>query len=65
MRGKRFQHDIWVPTDAEVRAALATAGFDVDRVFSSAQGAPWHLQGQRWIYRALKHESQAPLRGPG
>jgi SAM-dependent methyltransferase len=54
MRGRRFQHDIWVPTDAEARSGLHAAGFQVEQAFSNAQGAPWFLHGERWIYRAIK-----------
>ncbi|BDU73340.1 class I SAM-dependent methyltransferase [Mesoterricola silvestris] len=54
LRGTRFQHDIWIPTDAEARAGLEAAGLEVDQVFGSVQGAPWHPYAERWIYRATK-----------
>jgi len=54
MRGTRFQHDIWIPTDPEVRAALAAAGLEIDQTFGNVQGAPWLPYAERWIYRALK-----------
>lgn len=59
MRGTRFQHDIWIPTDQEVRAALAAAGLEVERTFGSVQGAPWFPYAERWIYRADK-----PMKAP-
>lgn len=54
MRGTRFQHDIWIPTDLEVRDALAAAGLEIDQTFGNVQGAPWLPYAERWIYRALK-----------
>jgi SAM-dependent methyltransferase len=53
-RGTRFRHDIWIPTDPEVRAALAQAGLWPDQAFGSVAGAPWRLDAPRWIYRAVK-----------
>jgi SAM-dependent methyltransferase len=52
--GERFCHDIWIPTDAEIRAALAQAGFRVDRAFGGLQEEGWHPHAERWIYRAIK-----------
>lgn len=54
MRGERFQHDIWIPTDQEVRAGLAAAGLRVEEAFGNCQGAPWNPWAERWIYRAVK-----------
>jgi SAM-dependent methyltransferase len=54
MRGTRFQHDIWIPTDPEARAGLAAAGLEIDQVFGNVQGAPWNPWAERWIYRAIK-----------
>ncbi len=54
MGDQRFQHDIWIPTDAEARAALAAAGLEVEEAFGSWQGAPWNPWAERWIYRAVK-----------
>lgn len=54
MRGVRFRHDIWIPSDAEARAGLEAAGFEVDRAWANAQGAPWYLYGERYLYRAVK-----------
>jgi len=51
-RGTRFRHDIWIPTDAEVRAALDAAGLCLDRAFGDLAGSPWSAQAERWIYRA-------------
>lgn len=54
MGGMRFQHDVWIPTDTEARECLASAGFQVDQVFASVEGAPWTPHGERSIYRALR-----------
>ncbi|HLO68864.1 MAG TPA: methyltransferase domain-containing protein [Holophaga sp.] len=54
MRGERFQHDIWIPTDQEVRMGLAAAGLRVEEAFGNCQGAPWNPWAERWIYRAVK-----------
>lgn len=53
-RGRRFGHDIWIPTDAEVRAALAAAGLELDRAWGGMAGEAWAPQAERWIYRAVK-----------
>ena len=53
-QGERFQHDIWIPTDREIRAALAAAGLPVDEAFGSVDGAPWRRGSERWVYRCLK-----------
>jgi SAM-dependent methyltransferase len=53
-QGERFCHDIWIPTDAEVRACLAEAGFGAVQAWSGLEGGPWTLGAERWIYRALK-----------
>ncbi len=54
MEGERFRHDIWIPEDAEVRSFLRAAGFELDRVYGGLDGAPWHDDAERWIYRAIK-----------
>jgi len=54
MRGVRFQHDIWIPTDPEARAGLAAAGLELDQAFGDLEGGPWHPNAARWIYRAFK-----------
>jgi SAM-dependent methyltransferase len=54
IRDERFQHDIWIPTDQEARAGLASAGFTVDQAYGTVQGAPWQPYSERWIYRAIK-----------
>jgi SAM-dependent methyltransferase len=53
-RGVRFRHDIWIPTDREVRAALAAAGLDLDRAFGGVEGSPWRRGAERWVYRAVR-----------
>jgi SAM-dependent methyltransferase len=53
-QGVRFCHDIWIPTDAEVRAALQGAGLTVDQAYGGLDGRPWAAAADRWIYRALK-----------
>jgi SAM-dependent methyltransferase len=54
IRGLRFQHDVWIPTDAEVKAGLAAAGLELDQAFGSLEGAPWSSRAERWINRATK-----------
>jgi SAM-dependent methyltransferase len=49
-----FRHDIWIPTDPEVRAFLHTAGFELEDAFGGLHGGPWTNDAERWIYRALK-----------
>lgn len=53
-RGQRFRHDIWLPTDAEVRAALVGSGFELDRVWGGYLDEPWEALSERWIYRAIR-----------
>jgi SAM-dependent methyltransferase len=53
-QGEAFCHDIWIPTDAEVRAYLAEAGFSVMQAYGGLDGRPWSEQAERWIYRAVK-----------
>lgn len=53
-RGEAFRHDIWIPTDPEVRASLAEAGFGAVTAFGGLDGRPWDPLAERWIYRALK-----------
>jgi SAM-dependent methyltransferase len=52
--GTRFRHDIWIPTDAEARAALAAAGLCLDQAYGEVTGGPWTPDAERWIYRAQK-----------
>jgi SAM-dependent methyltransferase len=52
--GTDFCHDIWIPTDAEVRAALDGAGFSVAQAYGGLDGSPWEDDSERWIYRAVK-----------
>ena len=51
-RGAAFRHDIWIPTDAEVRACLEQAGFGEPAAFGGLGGGPWTEDSERWIYRA-------------
>lgn len=53
-QGERFRHDIWIPTHAEVCAALEESGLRVEATFGSWQGEPWEPMAERWIYRAIK-----------
>ncbi len=53
-QGERFCHDIWIPTDLEVRFALKTAGFQVAQACGGLDGRPWDEAADRWIYRAIK-----------
>jgi len=53
-RGTRFRHDIWVPTDAEARAALAAAGLGLEQASGGVAGQPWSADAERWIYRAVR-----------
>jgi SAM-dependent methyltransferase len=54
MNGRRFQHDIWIPTDEETVAALRGAGFDVGGRWGGLGGEPWSEMAERWVYRATK-----------
>jgi len=53
-QGQAFRHDIWIPTDAEVRACLAKAGFSAPAAYGGLDGCAWTGDAERWIYRALK-----------
>ena len=53
-RGAAFRHDIWIPTDAEVRTSLAEAGFEPPAAFGGLDGRPWDPGAERWIYRAVR-----------
>lgn len=54
LRGSRFRHDIWIPADGEVRAALEAAGLELQEAYGGLEGDPWHADAERWIYRALR-----------
>lgn len=53
-QGEAFRHDIWIPTDAEVRASLAAAGFGTVAAHGGLDGRPWTEDAERWIYRAVR-----------
>lgn len=53
-QGERFRHDIWIPEDSEVRAALAAAGLELEARFGGLDGRPWSPEAERWIYRAVR-----------
>ena len=53
-QGERFCHDIWIPTDLEVRACLEAAGLELVQAFGGLDGQPWDEAADRWIYRAIK-----------
>jgi SAM-dependent methyltransferase len=52
--GRRFRHNIWIPTDEEIQAALREAGFELDKRWGGVKGEPWSDLAERWIYRALR-----------
>lgn len=54
MRGEIFHHDIWIPTDPEVREALEATGFLLQEAFGGLGAEPWAPDAERWIYRALR-----------
>ncbi|WP_243295870.1 class I SAM-dependent methyltransferase [Geothrix mesophila] len=53
-QGEAFRHDIWIPSDTEVRTSLAAAGFGDVAAYGGLDGRPWAEEAERWIYRALK-----------
>ncbi len=53
-QGAFFRHDIWIPTDAEIRAFLGEAGFSIGQTYGGLDGRPWEEAAERWIYRAIK-----------
>lgn len=53
-QGESFCHDIWIPTDAEVRGCLDEAGFTLAQAYGGLDGRPWEEDAERWIYRAIK-----------
>ncbi|BDU68761.1 methyltransferase [Geothrix oryzae] len=53
-QGQAFRHDIWIPTDAEVQACLAQAGFRAIEAYGGLDGRPWDAAAERWIYRAVR-----------
>lgn len=52
-QGVTFRHDIWIPTDAEIRACLAEAGFGPLTAYGGLDGRPWSEEAERWIYRSV------------
>lgn len=58
-RGERFRHDIWIPTDGEVRTSLTEAGFELTRRWGGLQGEAWTPAADRWIYRAVRRTASA------
>lgn len=53
-QGQRFRHDIWIPSDEEVRRCLSEAGFHDLTAFAGLDGHPWEPLAERWIYRAIR-----------
>ena len=53
-QGARFCHDIWIPTEAEVRGAFETCGLELEQVYGGLDGQPWTQSAERRIYRAIK-----------
>jgi len=53
-QGEAFCHDIWIPTNAEIRSSLNLAGFEVAQAYGGLDGRPWQEDAERWIYRAIK-----------
>ncbi len=53
-QGERFRHDIWIPTDEDVRRLLDLAGMDVAAAWGGLDARPWDPRAERWIYRALR-----------
>jgi len=53
-QGATFRHDIWIPTDAEARSCLASAGFTSITAHGGLDGRPWDAEAERWIYRAIR-----------
>ena len=49
-----FCHDIWIPTDEEIRSFLKQAGFTVAQAYGGLDGRTWEIGAERWIYRAIK-----------
>jgi ubiquinone/menaquinone biosynthesis C-methylase UbiE len=52
--GHRFQHNIWIPTDGEIRDAFSQVGFKIDSRWGGLDGEPWSEMSERWIYRAVR-----------
>jgi SAM-dependent methyltransferase len=53
-QGQQFRHDIWIPTDEEIRRCLREAGFKGIEAFGGLDGCPWEPMAERWIYRAIR-----------
>ncbi|MDP1831279.1 MAG: class I SAM-dependent methyltransferase [Geothrix sp.] len=53
-QGQRFRHDIWIPSDEEVRGCLSAAGFRSVTACGGLDGRPWEPMAERWIYRAVR-----------
>ena len=53
-QGAQFCHDIWIPTEIEVRIALEACELELDQVFGDLDGRPWTEAAERRIYRAVK-----------
>ena len=53
-QGEAFCHDIWIPTDQEIRACLEEAGFLLNKAYGGLDGRPWDAGAERWIYRGVK-----------
>lgn len=51
--GHRFRHNIWIPTDDEIRTALTQADFIVDNCWGGLEGEVLAKSSERWIYRAI------------
>jgi SAM-dependent methyltransferase len=54
-QGESFCHDIWIPTDEEIRSFLKRAEFTVTQAYGGLDGRRWKAGAERWIYRAIKN----------
>jgi len=54
LEGVRFRHDIWIPSDEEIRTNLQAAGFRLLETYGGLDCRPWEPDSERWIFRTIR-----------
>jgi SAM-dependent methyltransferase len=61
INGRRYRHDIWIPTDEEIVSALHDTGFELDQRWGGLNNEPWSEMAERWVYRAVPNKANDRL----
>ncbi|MCL1893724.1 MAG: class I SAM-dependent methyltransferase [Holophagaceae bacterium] len=58
--GHHFRHNIWIPTENEIKIALEKSGFHIDKCWGGLGGEKLMSSSERWIYRAICEKTTKP-----